>query len=332
MALPAPLGHLLRPAETFADRRTAPALAVGLVVCVALLHAVSVGVVAGAFTDVSGTVTVDNPEYPGDWQCDPDGYDPFDQGTPADCAQPERVDRSLGAHASRAVGGYALTAFVAVVVGWPLLAWLVHVVAVPGRAGFGRTLFDSAWAVVPLSLVAVARLVAVPPRAADLNPGTLDEAAASALELTFGPETTLLVGVAVLAATWSGYVAYGVAANRTDADATGGRGVWTQGRSDGRGAVAGVVVTTALVVGTFVPMLPIAGGTAFVALFVVAAGLVIATFARGIILHNTRWDLVGMRGGETGEPTRWRVLLKQLSGIAFAVLGFFMMNGGQVLV
>ncbi|MWG34044.1 hypothetical protein GQS65_05990, partial [Halomarina oriensis] len=217
MALPTPLERLLRPTRVF-EEATSPRVAAAVVLAVALLHAASVVVAADAFLDVPGTVSVDNPNRPADWVCD-DTTGVFDDTVGRGCSEPERVERDLGEHAASTVSGYWPTALLGVLCGWPMLAWLVHLVVAPGRDGYVETLLDTAWAVVPLSLVAAARLVVVPARVDGLGrPSSLDGAASEALRLTFGTESTLLLVASVVAAAWSGYVAVGVATRHDDSE------------------------------------------------------------------------------------------------------------------
>ena len=156
-----PRTPLLRP-DGYFDRRTATVgrgLAVAVLVTLALVATVyGLGWVFAA--NIDGTVTADNPSYPGDAFCD---GDPPGDYTPDGCNESETVQRDIDRGIWDAIGSVAGQ----VVIGFPivllLLAGALHGGSALANAegGFGRSLAVAAWGLVPTvfaSLLTVAVL------------------------------------------------------------------------------------------------------------------------------------------------------------------------------
>jgi hypothetical protein len=144
-----PRTPLLRPDRYFAERTTTlgRGVAVGLVTIIALL--VGIYVLGWIFTvNIDGTVTVDNPAYPGDAFCD--GDSPGDIST-SGCDEPAEVERDIDRIIWDAFGSVAGQVAVGLVIVGILVAAGLHlgVALADGEGPFGRTLAVAAWGLAP---------------------------------------------------------------------------------------------------------------------------------------------------------------------------------------
>ncbi|WP_276258489.1 YIP1 family protein [Haloglomus litoreum] len=200
-----PLRH---PDRYFSERTasTGRGIAVSLLTMLVLLVGVyTLGWVFAA--NIDGTVTVDNPAYPGDAFCDGDSPGEF---TPHGCDEPKRVERNIDHFIWQAVGNVAGQ----LAIGLPLVlllvagalhagTWLAN-----GEGPFGRTLAVAAWGLVPTLVGMAATLLALwltfdPITVGDgYDPATLRDQAIAQLD------TMRLVGQAsgVLTMAWGGAI------------------------------------------------------------------------------------------------------------------------------
>ncbi|MFC3476513.1 hypothetical protein [Halobacterium litoreum] len=315
-----PLRALVRPERAFdEDVRARVGLAVVLALCV--LNGVAATQGAGAVASATdGTVTVDNPDRPGDWICDEAATDDFYENYREACAnEPETVERSLSSYARPAADALAGTAFLA-----PLAVWL----AVSGviALAFGGASADDPSDRVRLSTVAAATGVGLAPAAlryaarpffverslSDYSPAGIEstrDAAAAAMT----PESTLYALVVVATLAWSAYV---------------WRGTWRAaiGTESRRVDAVAVGCAAVLSLSAFSPVYLGGGAAIYGILFLLLGGLGLA-FPRVLERIELAFDLIGTRGGESVEPKPWRVYLEQVGSLLFVLFGAVAVGG-----
>jgi hypothetical protein len=150
-----PRTPLVHPDSYFAAHDTSPARGVAVAALVALLTVVQVAALGWVVAaDTTGTVTAENPAYPGDRVCDgaeqPDG-----------CDEPATVQRDADRVVRSSVTAAALLSVGFLVAGWLLTTGLLHAGArLAGGDGAGRdTLAVTAWGLPPATLAGIALLV-----------------------------------------------------------------------------------------------------------------------------------------------------------------------------
>lgn len=150
-----PRTPLLRP-DSYFDDRTATlgrGLAVAALLTLATLG-LAVGLGAVFAVNIDGTVTVDNPAYPGDVFCD---GDPSGDIEASGCDEPETVERDIDRLTWDAIGSIAGQ----LALGFPIVLLVVagalHAgsALADGEGGFGRSLAVGAWGLVPAVLAGV---------------------------------------------------------------------------------------------------------------------------------------------------------------------------------
>lgn len=214
-----PSTPLHRPVGFFSDPprwRWSPAVAVGVAFVTGLVLAIVVywlgQVVADQFT---GTVTVDNPAYPGDVFCDGPAADEFadEPGSLAErCEEPAQVERDPEPYVQEAVAELAFFTFVGWMILWAAGAILLHVGAkVAGGEGMMRQTFAiAAWSGVPsvLTSLPAAVILAEELQSAEL---TLDdpEASQQAVEAAVAQAEPLLFAFSLVGTVWQAAIWYG---------------------------------------------------------------------------------------------------------------------------
>lgn len=318
---------LVRPARAFAKN---PPVSVGLavLVVVALVNAAVViqgaGAVAAATT---GTVSVENPDRPGDWVCaeatsdDPGMYDAY---TEACENEPETVQRSLSSYAYSAASDVAGLAFVGTLAAALTLSGGVAMLY-GGRASDDPDSRVSLAAVLGVTGVGFAPALAryatrwwlvEREAAAGLDAGTIGAVESTAVAV-LTPESTLYVGVVVATAAWSAYV-------------------WRAGwravlpNPDRRADAAAVVGGLLVVVAATAPYRPPADST-LLGFALVVFGTAPLAAPRLLQRVDLFLDLIGTRGGENIEFEPWRIYLEQSAGFLL-VAGGTLAVGGLYLV
>jgi len=181
---------LVRPGEFFDHRaeRLTGVEGAGVAVAVCLLAIAELAVVLWAFTQqFAGSMTIDNPDYPGDQFCSGE----FSGGGPPGCSEPVTVTVEISSFLWEQIVSLLPWLLVGLLLVWFGLAVLLHIGSrlVGGTGGFGQTLAVTSWGLVPTlvtTAVAGVVLVAFAVRA---------ELAASSLELLFADINTLQSGV-----------------------------------------------------------------------------------------------------------------------------------------
>ncbi len=288
-------------------------VAAGIVVVVAIAAFAGAHLAGGQLAPhVSGTDTIDNPNYPGDGLCE--NYEPPSEefGTPDGCGNPERVQRSLSAVAVGAVRGNGGAALLATLLLWPLVTGVVHGIT----EGYGGSVGETARAVAPAFLPALgrhaARPVAVALAAPDWNyPVAVAPLRTAAAEFAGGGGVTLLTVVVALTVAWQGYVLAGVATGRA-----GDRGIGTFVGLVAAAVVAGCAAVT-----------PASGGATGWGFLIGLMGLVFIGIPELLLRHDAKWDLFGYRTDGTPEPKPWLVASRRLLGVLLLVVGMWGAGG-----
>lgn len=323
MALPRPLGRLLTPHRAFDGDRTPLPVALGLVLLVAVVSAVSFSMAATPIAAaVDGTVTVDNPNRPADFLCEPQTDDNVDwnDDTPDACTEPEQLTRSLGSYARSAVNGLLAPTFLTVVVGWLLAtAWLYTLTGSGDEGSVTTLLGDTAWAGVPFVVPAVARPLVLQ-RTADTYRygGTIEGVETTAVAVASGADSTVLLAVSAVALLWSGLILVGVAHGR--------RGLSLR-------SAAGLVAVPVAVLGLAASGRQTPGAsqrTFVVGGIMLAFGLPYALFPVALIRLSKTFELIGFRGDV--EPEDWYVDLHRFGGLVAACLGFLLVGAPALVV
>jgi hypothetical protein len=326
MELPRPISVLVQPLSAFDQPRTDLSIAVGIVLLVAAVHTGSLWVTAGIFADtVDGTVMVENEDRPSEYRCQvhhPDIETSLDIHTepPPGCDKPKRVPLALGDYAERVIGNAALSAGFAVVLAWLLLGWLVHLVSTNvSDYRYRETLAATAWAFVPALLPALARPIIFNVTADTYAyPNTLDALAATVESLAVGFGSIPFTVVGLVALCWQGYVLFGICTGLYEVPVH-------------RAAVIVSILLGGFFVGSLFPI-PSAPEFTFLGTLLVLSGLFSARYARGLIVFNTKFELIGMRGTRDVEPADWYVKLHQIGGSALAAFGFLLYRGFSYVV
>ncbi|WP_254823530.1 Yip1 family protein [Haloglomus halophilum] len=155
-----PSTPLRRPDRYFSERTASLGRGVavaGLTILVLLAGVYALGWMFAA--NIDGTVTVDNPAYPGDTFCDGDSPGRF---TPSGCDEPEQVERNIDHFIWKAIGTVAGQLAIGLPIVWVLVAGTLHAGSwlANGEGPFGRTLTVAAWGMVPALLGMVVTLLA----------------------------------------------------------------------------------------------------------------------------------------------------------------------------
>lgn len=317
MKLPRPISVLVQPLSAFDQPRTDLLIAVGIVLLVAAVHTGSLFVTAGIFTDtVDGTVMVENEDRPSDYVCS-DSW-PFDRW--GACNEPKRVQLDLGDYAGKIIGNAALPAGFAIILAWLLLAWFVHLFSmVTGDYQYRETLAATAWAFVPLLLPAFARPIIFNMTADTYAyPNTLDALAVTVESFAIGFGSLPFTVVSLVALCWQGYILFGICTGLYEVPV--------------RRAAAIVTILLGGVLAGSLFSIPSSPELTFASTLVVLAGLFSARYARGLIIFNTQFELIGMRGTKDVEPADWYVTLHQIGGSALAAFGFLLYSGYSYVV
>lgn len=214
-----PSTPLHRPVGFFSDPprwRWDPAVAVGVAVATGLVLAVTIYalgmVLAEQFT---GTVTVDNPAYPGDTFCEGPMADEFAEqpGSLADnCDEPAEVERDPEPYVHEAVTELTVLTFVGWMILWAVGAILLHVGArVAGGDGTMRQTFAiAAWSGVPSVLLSLPAAVVVAERLRTTELTLEDpEATRQAVESAIAPVEPILLAFTAVGTLWQAAVWYG---------------------------------------------------------------------------------------------------------------------------
>lgn len=212
-----PLTPLHRPFATFREPPkwiTNPAVIVGLTLGSAVLLAVAVyalGQVLAAQT--TGTVTVDNPAYPGDAFCENPAFEETqpDRYQPGGCDEPETVERDPSAIVSEAFAQVAgLLLF-----GW-LFLWLLggialHVAAwlANGRGTPGDSFAIASWSGAASALTAIPSVVVLALAVQSTDIAMSDpERTRQTLEAAIGPVEPFLLLFGLIGTTWQAVIWY----------------------------------------------------------------------------------------------------------------------------
>lgn len=208
---------LHRPVAFFSDAprwARAPAVAVGVALGSGLLLAIAIyalGVeVASQVTD---SVTVDNPAYPGDAFCEYGaGEFPDRTGRHDPCDEPATIERDPGPMVRDAFAEVAFYVFLGWMVAWFVGAILLHVAAkvADGVADMRDTFAIAAWSGVP-SALATLPAVAVMAHALESEELTLEdpERTRATVEAALASVEPTLLAFAVLGTTWQAAIWYG---------------------------------------------------------------------------------------------------------------------------
>lgn len=319
MELPRPISVLFRPQSAFDQRRITLSTAFAIVLLVAAVHTGSLWVTAGIFADtVDGTVMIENEDRPSDIVCQrdfPETSLEIHTEPPPSCDEPKRVPRDLGAYAGEVINNAALPAGFAILLAWLLLAWLVHLISISvSDRRYRETLAATAWTFVPALLPALSRPIILDITADTYAyPNTLDALAVTVESLAIGFGSLPFTVVGLVALCWQGYILFGICTELRDVPVR----------------PAAVIITITLgvfFVGAFIPM-PADPELAFMGVFLVLSGLFAARYARGLIMFNANFELIGMRGTSDVEPADWYVRLHQIGGSAVAAFGFLLYRG-----
>lgn len=228
----APATPLLHPIRFFREsgvwsRR--PDVVLGLVFGSAIVLAAAIYGLGLVFAgELSGTVTVDNPAYPGDIFCEDstfeDAFDDessVDRSPPSGCDEPKTVERDAGEIAMEPFRDAAWKFLLGFPFLWLLSAGIMHGVAwlAGGDGTFGDTLAIGAWSGAVSTAVSVPGvfLLASAVRSADLDAAD-PEASLTALEASIGAQEPVLTGLSLLGVTWTALIWFGGLVGLHEAD------------------------------------------------------------------------------------------------------------------
>lgn len=230
-----PATPLHRPRQAFANPRSwclNPAVVAGVALGSALLLAIAtyaLGVeLAEQFT---GTVTVDNPAYPGDGFCEGPAFDEMyeevnDESSEfpsmdAACDEPKTVERDPAPIVREAFARVALYVFFGWFILWTGGAFLLHVAAkiAEGDGSLTETFAIAAWSGVPSALASIPAVVLVgyAVQSAELsleNP----ERTREAIETAVAPAEPVLLLFTVIGTLWQAGIWYAGLVSRHDLD------------------------------------------------------------------------------------------------------------------
>lgn len=195
-----------RPTDWTSRPGTAIALGVGAAVVFAVLIYVT-GVVVAAQT--GGTVTVDNPDHPGEGICE---NRPANFPEPTGCDEPETVERDVGNLLLEAFDTVAVVAFVGYLFAWLFGAGVLHLGA--WLAGGDGTISDTyaigAWggvATLVTSIPGIALLGAAF-LSVDFAGAAGQEAMVEAMRTEVRSLGPLIAGLGLLGSTWQAVLWY----------------------------------------------------------------------------------------------------------------------------
>lgn len=292
-----------------------------LVIGLCAVSGASIAFVGDAITDeVSGSVSVDNPDRPPEWVCDGGDTAAF-----YNCDAPETVQRSLETAASNAVGGATPKAAFAP------LTWVFLIggflVLVTGRAGegdgtaiaaFRDGLGVAALAAVPGLLRYVVRPIAVERAVTDwTHPGSLDGVRTAAVEQLF-PEGTLWLVAVIVSGVWTAAIIYG-----------GTAAVFEVGR--GRAALVAAVAFVSTAASAIFANGGWIGAPIGFGLLLVIAGILALLGAYTYITFSKDLELIGFGGSEQVTPEPWYVGLHRAGAVIGLALGFVLVDGIAVV-
>ncbi|SFR96703.1 hypothetical protein SAMN05216559_1688 [Halomicrobium zhouii] len=315
------LRALVRPRDALGEWTPSITLAVVAVVSLCALNAASVAYAGDAIAgEVSGSVTVENPEKLPEWVCE-DSETDMPTVNDDGCDAPATIQEPLRGAASSAVDAVVLKAALAPAAWVVLFASLFAVCSgsVGGRDGevfaaFRDGLGIAAIAAVPGALRYLARPVAVQRALADwTHPGTLNEVGTAAVHALF-PDGPLWAAVVVLSALWTGFVVFGGARAGFEMEV---------GLAAPLAAAAFLTTAASAALGnggwTGTP-----GG---IGLLLLGGGVVGLLAAYTYISISKEFELVGFSGSRQVEPQSWYVGLHRLVALCVVVVGFVFLDG-----
>lgn len=214
-----PSTPLHRPVGFFSDPprwRWSPPVAVAVAFVTGFVLAILVyllgDVVANQFT---GTVTVDNPAYPGDVICEGPTADEFSDhpvSMEERCDEPPTVERDPAPYVREAFSEVAFYLFVGWLFMWAVGAILLHVGAkvADGEGMMRQTFAIAAWSGVPIVLTSLPTTVIVANRLQSAE-FTLEspEAARQTIETAIAPVEPILLAFSVVGTVWQATIWYG---------------------------------------------------------------------------------------------------------------------------
>lgn len=320
---------LVRPDLAFDEWRPALRVVVGVVVVLAVVNAA--GVFAGTLAiegSVTGSVPVDNPNYPGDLLCEEDdasdlitASEALDDAADACATEPRTVQRPLDSFVRNAASGALAAAFLVPVIEWLLVAGIVGLlVKSSDYEEFNELLTIAAWGTIPAVLRYVLRpaFVTLAVESWEYS-GSIDalEAATRTFVTAVGmPLFTVVVAVTLL---WQTAIYVVGFTKRTDTSLQ-------------RIAVICVLPALLLVatsaLGPTVPEPSVAG----YALLFLLVGAPSVVFPYGITRLGERLDAIGSTTHWSDvEPAEWNVRLARVTGLLFLCIAFWLL-GGVLLV
>jgi len=311
------LRALLRPREAFDGWVPGRRTVVAAVVVLCALNGASVAYAGDLVTDeVSGSVTVDNPDHPPDWACGDSTA--VDLG---DCDAPETIEEPLGPPANAAVGGATMAAVFAPITWILTFAGLFVVLsgAAGGRDGEAVDAFRdgagvAAIAAAPGILRSLVRPLAVERSLADWSyPTSLDGVGPAAVD-ALTPEGTLWLAVVVLTGVWTAAVVYGGARAFFDAERV----------VAGAGAVAALLTVAGSV---FFADGGLSGAPFGLGLLLAFVGAIGFLGAYTYISISKSFELIGFSGSREVTPDAWYVGAHRLGGLALLAVGFLFVDG-----
>jgi hypothetical protein len=214
-----PSTPLHRPVGFFSDPprwRWSPTVAVGLAFVTGLVLAITIYWLGGVIADqFGGTVTVDNPAYPGGPFCEGPGADAFSErpesmGDP--CDEPAQFERDPEPYVQEAVAEVTFFAFVGWMLTWAVGAILLHVGAkvADGRGAMRQTFAIAAWSGVPVVLTSLPAAVVLANRFRSVELTLEDpDASRQAIESAVAPVEPILLAFTVIGTIWQAAIWYG---------------------------------------------------------------------------------------------------------------------------
>ncbi|GAB7095211.1 hypothetical protein JCM30237_23640 [Halolamina litorea] len=306
---------LLSPHE-FGDWTPSLRAAIGAIVLLCVLNGASVAYAGDVITnEVSGTVTVDNPERPPDTFCEGSTFD-YDG-----CDEPKTIEKPLRPAADGAVGRMAVKAVLAPIAWVALLGSLL--VLGTGNAGgrdreavdaFRRGALVASIAAIPGVLRYAVRPVVVSRGLPDWTyPNSIDGVEAAAVDALF-PNEPAWAAIVLVSALWTAMVVFG-----------GTRGVFET--TDG---LAGVVAAIAFV--TVAASVPLTNGgwiglPSLLGIFLTVVGVLGFLASGAYISVSKSFELIGFGGTEEVRPEPWYVGLHRFGAFVVVVAGYLATDG-----
>lgn len=316
---------LVRPDLAVDEWRPALRVVVGVVAVLAVVN--MAGVFAGTLAvegSVTGSVPVDNPNYPGDPLCEEDDASDLittsgalDDAADACATEPRTVQRSLDSFVRNAASGALAAAFLVPVIEWLLVAGVVRLlVKSSDYEEFNELLTIAAWGTIPAVLRYVLRpvFVTLTVRSWEYS-GSVDalEAATRTFVTAVGmPLFTVVVAVTLL---WQAAIYVVGFTKHTDASLQ---------RIVVICVLLAVLLAVTSVFGTAVPVPSVAG----YALLLLLLGAPNVVFPYGITRLGERLDAVGSTTHWSDvEPAEWNVRLTRAMGLLFLCIAFWLLGG-----